>query len=487
MSDAPSSPVISRRQRVRSQTLLLVLSDALAVLLGGMFATLLRFGTLQVTVRLEGSDLAVTFPQLVMWSIPLWVAFLWVEGLYGPRGTAQTPGYLGRIARATVFGGIALVLVTYALKLPGLSRGWLLTYVVVAFVAVVVGRAIVDLTVTSMHLRGRWLRPTLVVGSNPEGADIIRILRTNPASGLVPIGCLASSVAEKLDLQFCEGNVPCFGAAREIVDVLAEHPVDTVIIASSAFDHEVLARIVAELRTLDVEVNVSSGLFEVMTSRVLVSEVAGVPLVTIQGISLTPSRMAVKRAFDLVVSGLVLLVGLPIWAVCALLVKATSAGPLFYSQERIGRDGRAFRMFKFRTMYVDAESRLEALRARNEATGPIFKMRNDPRVTPVGRWLRKFSIDEIPQFLNVFAGEMSVVGPRPPLAHETREYEDRHWRRLEVTPGMTGLWQVSGRSSLTFEEMVRLDVFYIENWSVGLDVAIILRTVPAVLFAKGAY
>jgi exopolysaccharide biosynthesis polyprenyl glycosylphosphotransferase len=249
----------------------------------------------------------------------------------------------------------------------------------------------------------------------------------------------------------------------------------------------VLARIVAELRTLDVEVNVSSGLFEVMTSRVLVSEVAGVPLVTIRGISLTPSRMALKRAFDLLVSGLVLIVGLPIWAICALLVKLTSPGPLFYSQGRIGRHGEPFRMYKFRTMYVDADARLEALRAENEASGPIFKMRNDPRVTAVGRWLRKFSIDEVPQVINVFTGEMSFVGPRPPLPYETREYEDRHWRRLEVTPGMTGLWQVSGRSSLTFEEMVRLDVFYIENWSVGLDVAIILRTVPAVLFARGAY
>ena len=248
-----------------------------------------------------------------------------------------------------------------------------------------------------------------------------------------------------------------------------------------------LARIVAELRTLDIEVNVSSGLFEVMTSRVLVSEVAGVPLVRIRGISLTPTRLATKRLFDIVVSGLVLLVGLPVWLLCAALVKLTSPGPLLYSQERIGRDGRAFRMFKFRTMYVDADARLEALRAENEASGPIFKMRNDPRVTSVGRWLRKYSIDEVPQFLNVLKGEMSVVGPRPPLPNETREYEDRHWRRLEVTPGMTGLWQVSGRSALTFEEMVRLDLFYIENWSVGLDLAIILRTVPAVLFARGAY
>ncbi len=425
--------------------------------------------------------------QLVAWTVPLWLAFLWMEGLYGARGAAQSPGYLGRVGRAVVFGGIALVLGTYALDLPGLSRGWLVTYVAVAFVSVVIARGIVDLIVTSRHLRGKWLRPTLVVGSNPEGADIVRVLQANPASGLVPIGCLASSVAEKLDLQYCEGEVPCLGAAREILDVLERHPVDTVIIASSAFDHEVLARIVAELRTLDIEVNVSSGLFEVMTSRVLVSEVAGVPLVTNPGhlAHADPARHEAPvrhRGFGTRATRRPACV-----ALCAALVKLTSSGPLFYSQERIGRDGRAFRMFKFRTMYVDADARLEALRAENEASGPIFKMRNDPRVTSVGRWLRKFSIDEVPQFLNVLKGDMSVVGPRPPLPNETREYEDRHWRRLEVTPGMTGLWQVSGRSALTFEEMVRLDLFYIENWSVGLDLAIILRTVPAVLFARGAY
>jgi exopolysaccharide biosynthesis polyprenyl glycosylphosphotransferase len=466
----------------------LVVADVVSVLVAGLVATATWFsGDLQAPVKLVGTSLSLNYAQLTFWTVPVWVAFLWMEGLYGPRGAAQSPGYVGRIARAVGFAGISLILLTYALKVPGLSRGWLVTYVAFTFVAVIIGRAVVDLTVTSLHLRGRWLRPTLVVGSNPEGADIVRILRANPASGLVPIGCLASSMADKLDLEFCEPDVPCLGAAREILDVIADHPVDTVIIASSAFDHEVLARIVAELRTLDVEVNVSSGLFEVMTSRVLVSEVAGVPLVTIRGISLTPGRLATKRAFDLCVSGLVLLVGLPIWLLCALLVKVTSSGPLFYFQERVGRDGRPFRMYKFRTMYTDAEARLEALRAENEASGPIFKMRNDPRVTPVGKWLRKFSIDEVPQFLNVFSGVMSVVGPRPPLPNETREYEDRHWRRLEVTPGLTCLWQVSGRSSLTFEEMVRLDLFYIENWSVGLDLAIILRTIPAVLFARGAY
>jgi lipopolysaccharide/colanic/teichoic acid biosynthesis glycosyltransferase len=189
------------------------------------------------------------------------------------------------------------------------------------------------------------------------------------------------------------------------------------------------------------------------------------------------------------VGGLIVLVGMPLWVAFALAIKFTSRGPMLYRQRRVGRDGVPFDMFKFRSMYADADERLEDLRASgaNEATGPLFKMRDDPRVTPVGRWMRKFSIDEFPQLLNVLRGEMSLVGPRPPLPCETVSYTDHHWRRMEVLPGMTGLWQVSGRSRLTFDEMIRLDLFYIENWSVGFDLGLLVRTIPAVLFARGAY
>jgi len=164
-----------------------------------------------------------------------------------------------------------------------------------------------------------------------------------------------------------------------------------------------------------------------------------------------------------------------------------SRGPVFYRQTRVGKDGAEFGMFKFRSMYRDADQRLKELEAQNEASGPLFKMKNDPRVTRVGKWMRKFSIDEFPQLLNVLRGEMSLVGPRPPLPRETVQYTDRHWRRMVVPPGMTGLWQVSGRSSLTFDEMIRLDLYYIENWSVGFDLSLLMRTIPAVLFARGAY
>ncbi|MEI7814774.1 MAG: sugar transferase, partial [Coriobacteriia bacterium] len=197
----------------------------------------------------------------------------------------------------------------------------------------------------------------------------------------------------------------------------------------------------------------------------------------------------VKRAFDLVVGVVIVIIGTPIWLAVALAIKIDSSGPVFYRQERIGRAGRPFGMFKFRSMCSDADERLFDLRAAgaNEATGPLFKMEDDPRVTRVGRWMRKYSVDEFPQLINVLLGEMSLVGPRPPLPEETASYDASHWRRMEVIPGMTGLWQVSGRSRLTFDEMMRLDLYYIENWSVGADIGLLLRTIPAVLFARGAY
>jgi exopolysaccharide biosynthesis polyprenyl glycosylphosphotransferase len=334
---------------------------------------------------------------------------------------------------------------------------------------------------------GRLLHPTLIVGSNAEAADILRLLKADPSSGLVPTACLASSEADRLGLDFVQGEVPVVGTARELLLAVETHLIDVVVIASSAFEHDVVARMIAELRVADVDVHISSGLFEVLTSRVVVTELAGVPLITVKGISLSRANVLTKRLFDLVIALVVLIVGLPVWLVIAAAIKLGSPGPILYAQTRIGRGGERFGMIKFRSMYSDAEQRLAEVVSANEAKGAMFKMKDDPRVTPVGRWLRKFSLDEFPQILNVIKGEMSLVGPRPPLPREIGAYSAQDWRRLEVVPGMTGLWQVSGRSSLSFDEMVRLDIFYIENWSVGLDITLLFRTIPAVLFARGAY
>lgn len=478
---------MERRRRKRLIVGVLLATDTLALLSATLLASVVRFRQLDALAGLENITASVNYFEISFVVTVIWLGFLWAERLYDLEHINWSNGEMSRVLRGLAMGVVGFILVTYALKTPGLSRLWTLLAFAFAVVLVSLGRKSVHAFLKWKRSRGRLLRRTVVVGSNEEAASIIRVLLLHPEQGLSPVGCLASTRQDVLSLDYCSELVPGLGAARDLVEIVQEHQIDTVIIASSAFDHDVLSRMIGELRGVDVSIHVSSGLFEVLTSRVLVREIAGVPLVTVRSVSLSAGNLRAKRIFDVVVASLILLVGAPLWIAVALAIVLDSPGPIFYRQRRVGKSGVEFDMFKFRSMCVDAEARLRALKDANEATGPLFKMKDDPRITRIGKWMRKFSIDEFPQLLNVLRGEMSLVGPRPPLPSETALYSELDWRRMEVPPGMTGLWQVSGRSSLTFEEMVRLDLFYIENWSVGFDLSLMVRTIPAVLWAKGAY
>jgi exopolysaccharide biosynthesis polyprenyl glycosylphosphotransferase len=468
----------------------LVASDILALLLATQLASFIRFGKLFHIGTSPALPIWFNVIDLSFVMVGIWLVILWSEGLYDLSRVFWGTGEYTRVVRALTMGVIGVIFIEYVLHAIAISRGWTALAWGLGILFVIGGRGLVRIWMASERRRGRLLRPTLVVGFNAEASGIINALRKNTESGLVPVGCLASSQADRLGLDYCvDERVPCLGFAREIRTVVQENFIDTVLIATTAFDHEMLAHIINDLRDLDVDIQLSSGLFDVTTSRVLIREASGIPLITIRSVSFAPWKRFVKRTFDLVVGGLIILVGTPVWVVLAAAIKLTSRGPVLYRQPRKGREGKPFGMFKFRSMSADADARLTELQAAgaNEATGPLFKMRDDPRVTRMGKWMRKFSIDEFPQLINVMRGEMSLVGPRPPLPGETASYTDHHWRRMEVLPGMTGLWQVSGRSRLTFDEMIRLDLFYIENWSVGFDLGLIVRTLPAVLFARGAY
>jgi exopolysaccharide biosynthesis polyprenyl glycosylphosphotransferase len=481
---ATVSDVMPRQRRRLVMRCLLVGSDAVMLLAAALGATLLRFQYLQEPADFERLLIHVSYFELSFWLTVIWLVTLAAERLYDLDRVFWGSGEFSRLARGLSMGVVGFILATFALKVPGLSRAWTLLAWLLALVFATLGRLGVRGIIGTLRRRGHLLRPTLIVGANPEAEDVLRVLSADRSTGLRPVGCLASSRAERLALNFCEG-VPCLGAARDVTAVVREYGVDTVVIASSAFDHDIVARMISELRDVDVDVHVSSGLFEVLTSRMLVREISGLPLITVKGLSLSRWNLLTKRVFDLVVASLFVVVGMPVWMLLAALIKLTSPGPVLYGQERVGKDGVTFRMLKFRSMVADAEKRIADL--RNDASGPLFKAREDPRVTWVGKWMRKFSVDEFPQLINVLRGEMSLVGPRPPLPPEVRQYSENDWRRLDVLPGMTGLWQVSGRSNLTFDEMVRLDLFYIENWSVTLDLALMARTLPAVLAARGAY
>lgn len=487
MSPSAAPQFLNRASRKRAVLRALLTTDVTALLLATFGATWVRFGQLQAGAGFENISADVSYWEIALVVTVLWLLMLWREGLYDLERLTWGAGEYSRVLRALGIGVVGFILLTYVLKTPGLSRAWTLIAFGIAVVTVSFGRLAVRTWLRRERLAGRMHRRTLVVGDNAEAERIIERLQASPEQGLTAVGCLAAERGDELALDYCSGLVPCLGYAREVSSVIREHDIDTVIVATSAFHHEVVSRIISDLRGIDVSIHVSSGLFEILTSRVLVRDIAGVPLMTVTAVTLSPRQLRTKRAFDLLIAGLGVLVGLPIWLLLMLAIVVDSRGPVFYRQMRVGKDGAEFGMYKFRSMYRDADARLKELEADNEASGPLFKMKNDPRVTRVGKWMRKFSIDEFPQLLNVLRGEMSLVGPRPPLPRETVQYNDHHWRRMQVPPGMTGLWQVSGRSSLTFDEMIRLDLYYIENWSVGFDLALLMRTVPAVVFSRGAY
>jgi exopolysaccharide biosynthesis polyprenyl glycosylphosphotransferase len=260
-----------------------------------------------------------------------------------------------------------------------------------------------------------------------------------------------------------------------------------MVLTCPELDGPMLRRLAWDLERDDIDLIVSSSLVDTAGDRITVRPVDGLPMMHIEHPRLSGGRRLIKSVFDLALAALLLVLLAPAFLVIALVIKLDSRGPVFFRQVRVGRGGEMFRMVKFRTMYADAEQRLEAMRAQNEHDGVLFKIRDDPRTTRVGRLLRRYSLDEVPQLFNVLLGEMSLVGPRPPLPAEVEQYPEDMRRRLVVKPGMTGLWQVSGRSDLSWEDSIRLDLRYVENWSLTVDLVILMRTCLVVMRGAGAY
>jgi exopolysaccharide biosynthesis polyprenyl glycosylphosphotransferase len=282
-------------------------------------------------------------------------------------------------------------------------------------------------------------------------------------------------------------ELPLLGDLRALPRVLATHRVDEVILADSEFGERELLETVEQAHRRGVKVRIAPKTTELLVQRADYVPGQSVPLFEVRSPVFAGGEWVLKRGFDLAASLLVLVLGLPLWLLAAAAVTLTSPGPILYRDRRIGLGEQEFDMLKFRTMYADAAEHQPFLERANEATGPLFKIRRDPRVTPVGALLRRFSIDEVPQLLNVLRGEMSLVGPRPLPLRDYAQLEDWHRKRYNVLPGVTGLWQISGRSNLGFDDLVRLDFYYLENWSLWMDIAILLKTVPAVLAGRGAY
>jgi exopolysaccharide biosynthesis polyprenyl glycosylphosphotransferase len=283
------------------------------------------------------------------------------------------------------------------------------------------------------------------------------------------------------------GRFRALGRVADLPSLVESGDVDEIIVALPASAHEEIAPILTLCERTGVGLKIIPDLFEMSLGRVRIDDIAGIPLLDVKDRTVRRLERALKRGLDVVVASGVLVLGLPFMAVIALAIRLESGRPVLLRQTRVGVGGRHFGCYKFRTMRRDALDLVKTLREYNEADGPLFKMRNDPRCTPLGRRLRKWSLDELPQIWNVLRGDMSLVGPRPPLPEEVAQYDTRQMRRLEVKPGMTGIWQVSGRSDLGFDEMITMDLYYVQNWSPLLDAKVLTRTIAAVLRRHGAY
>jgi exopolysaccharide biosynthesis polyprenyl glycosylphosphotransferase len=440
------------------------------------------------------------YGALLLFVVLIRILSLRYHDLYRLRGEFSFFDDGLRVFQATAIGSLLIVAAAFLYRggfnyrAFSYARSIFVIDFLIALVSFYLLRLFVRSGQSFFRQRGINLIPTLVVGRGPEAAFCIKEMRERPSLGYRVIG--AVDIAGSGGSASYEG-VPVIGDLAGLPEAIRESGANEVIIADSNVDGDALFDVMMRCgRRRGVEFRIAPGLFNCLPSKTEVDQIGALPMIKLFREPLSDFARGGKRLSDIVIASLTLALLSPFWLLLALLIKFDSRGPVFYAQERVGMDGRIFLVYKFRTMRMDADSEIHREYQRKFIAGhaeanvgdsqkPAYKLRDDPRITRIGRLLRRFSLDEVPQLFNVLRGDMSVVGPRPPIPYEVEAYELRHRKRLDMKPGLTGLWQVSGRNRLPFEEMVKLDLFYIENWSLLFDLKIILRTMLVMLRGDG--
>jgi exopolysaccharide biosynthesis polyprenyl glycosylphosphotransferase len=435
-------------------------------------AAQLRFGS-GVTGLYVG--LSITLPLL-------WPGALWLAGAYDVRFIGTGSDEFRKVLNAGVSLTAAVAIFAYAVRVE-LSRGYLLLSLPSMTVLDLFVRYSMRKWLHKMRRTGRCLMSVVAVGHEPAVADLINELRREQHHGLTVVGtCLANPECAEV------AGVPVFGGLGEITEAVRALGAETVaVLACPEMDGVRLRGLAWELEKTGTDLCVSPSLLDVAGPRTTIRATAGLTLLHVDHPQLSGVRLVFKDLFDRCAAGIALILLGPLMLLLAAAIRLYDRGPALFTQVRVGKDGRVFRIYKFRTMVVDAERRRAQLVADKKTDGVLFKLRRDPRVTRIGAHLRRWSVDELPQLLNVVIGNMSLVGPRPALPEEAALYADHVRRRLVVKPGITGLWQVNGRSDLSWDESVRMDLRYVENWSFALDLQILWKTFSAILGGSGAY
>ncbi|MGX5714870.1 sugar transferase [Arthrobacter sp. MAHUQ-56] len=450
-------------------------------------------GAFTVRFGVEPNFVAAGQESMYAWlSVGLAVIWWLMLGAWNsrqPRILGAGPDEYKRVAAASLwlFGLVAIV--SYVLRFDT-ARGYVGIALPVGLLGLLLARWLIRQHLNINRQRGDSMSRLLLLGGPSAVSHLAASLHRARHAGYMPIAAYTPGSAAGTQIE-APYYLPVVGHepdAHAIVEAISKCGADAVAVSAGVQLHpQTLRHLGWELASRNIGLIMAPALTDIAGPRIHTQQVAGLPLIHVTTPTLEGGQRVAKRLFDIVLSGLLILAAAPVMALVALAVALDGGGPVLFRQHRVGIEGKQFVMLKFRSMVVDAEQQLSELAGKNEGSGVLFKMKRDPRVTRVGRYLRKFSLDELPQLFNIFAGSMSLVGPRPPLPTEVAEYEQDVRRRLLVKPGLTGLWQVSGRSNLSWQDSVRLDLYYVENWSLAGDLIILLRTFQAVFRGSGAY
>ena len=449
------------------------LADFGCAIIGVFVAAQIRFG----------NDVTRTYLALSLAMPILWLAALWLSGGYDVRFVGTGSDEFRKVLNAGVGLTAALALFSYAINLQ-LSRAYVLIALPTTTVFDLVARYAVRKRLHSQRASGRCMLSVVAVGHEPAVADLVKELGRDRYHGLTVVGACVAQPSGCPEV----AGVPVYGGLDDVTAAVHAFGADTVAVLACPEMNGIRLRSLAwELEKAGTDLCVSPALLDVAGPRTTIRPTAGLTLLHVDHPQLSGARLVLKGLFDRCVAAVAMILLCPLLTALCLTIWLHDGGPALFTQIRVGKDGRVFRIYKFRTMVVNAEQRKADLLASNDHDGLLFKLRKDPRITAVGAHLRRWSVDELPQLLNVLLGEMSLVGPRPALPDEAAQYADHVRRRLVVKPGLTGLWQVSGRSDLSWEESVRLDLRYVENWSFALDLQILWKTFSALVRRSGAY
>ena len=479
--EAVINPRWARRFSLMS---VLVIVDLAMVLLGFWLAYTIRFEAgLSWFYQHETSPVDF-YQRLVFLLAPLWIIIFWLFGLYDFKNLFAGMHEYARIFHACTLGVVVVILFTFFEPNFIIARAWLILYWLLVSSGVVVGRFAFRRGIHYVRGKGRFMTSVLIVGANEEGKAIADQLRGNPKAGIRIVGFADSNLGPNHNSVM---GLPVLGTVDSVVALIERHDIQEIIIASTAISRKNLLTLFQSLDATNIPVRLSSGLYELITTGLEVQEFGNVPLLSVNKVRLTGADMVLKRILDIAGALTGLLISLPVMVIVAIAVKLDSSGPIFYRRRVIGVGGKPFDAFKFRSMIVDADELLARdpkLRLQFQAN---YKLKDDPRITRVGQFLRDKSLDELPQLLNVLLGQMSLVGPRMITEPERERYGKWGMNLGTVKPGITGLWQVSGRSDVDYDDRVKLDMHYIRNYTIWFDLYLLWQTIPAVLKKRGAY